>query len=111
VREHFIVFRHGSDFALRHHVHHLVAARLELAEQFRQCIGGVVEVMQQDHAFAVLLELVHHRLNHVFGLAQLEVARITADQFSSHDTPMGRAGVPAVRKHRMTVKELIEFFY
>ena len=35
VREHFIVLRHRGELALRHHVHHLVAARLELPDQFR----------------------------------------------------------------------------
>src|SRR5262249_8121095 len=30
VREHFIVLRHRGYLTLRHHVHHLVAARLEL---------------------------------------------------------------------------------
>jgi hypothetical protein len=28
--DHFVVLRHRVEFALRHHVHHLVAARLEL---------------------------------------------------------------------------------
>jgi hypothetical protein len=34
-------------------MHHLVAAGLELAEQFRQRFGGMVlEVVHQDDAFA-----------------------------------------------------------
>jgi hypothetical protein len=53
VGEHFGVLRHRGDLALRHHMHHLVAAGLELAEQFRQRFGGMVlEVVHQDDAFA-----------------------------------------------------------
>ena len=67
VREHFIVLNH---------VHHLVAARLELADQFRDRLGGVVlEIVYQDDALAVLLKLFHHRFDHVFRLVQLEIAR------------------------------------
>ena len=38
----FVVFRHRGELALRYHVHHLVAAGLELADQFRHRPGGVV---------------------------------------------------------------------
>src|SRR5262249_16266162 len=77
VREHFIVLRHRGYLTLRHHVHHLVTARLELADQFGDRLGGVVlEIVYQDDAFAVLFELAHHRFNHVFGLVQLEVTGV-----------------------------------
>jgi hypothetical protein len=76
VREHFVLFRHGGDFAFRDHVHHLVAVCLELAKQLRECLGGMVlEVVHQDDAFAVLFKLAHHRFDHVFRLVQLEIAR------------------------------------
>jgi hypothetical protein len=40
---------------LRHHVHYLVAARFELADQFRYRFGGVLlEIVHQHDAFAVL---------------------------------------------------------
>jgi hypothetical protein len=49
VREHFIVLRHCGEFALRHYMHQFVAARLELADQFRQRLGGMVlEVVSID---------------------------------------------------------------
>jgi hypothetical protein len=77
VREHFVVLRHRGEFALRHHVHHLVAAGLELAEQFWQRLGGMVlEVVHQDDALAVFFQLAHHRFDHFFRLVQLEVAGV-----------------------------------
>ena len=49
VREHFIVLRRCGEFALRHYMRQFVAARLELADQFRQRLGGMVlEVVSID---------------------------------------------------------------
>jgi hypothetical protein len=59
--DHFVVLRQRDQFALRHRVHHLVAARLELADQFGQRFGGIaMKVVHQDDTLAVLLELAHH---------------------------------------------------
>ena len=56
MRDHLVVFRQRGELALRHHVHDLVAARLELADQFRQRLGGVaMQIVHQDDAFAVLI--------------------------------------------------------
>ena len=43
--------------AARHHVHHAIAARLELAQQFRKGERGRrLDVVQQHHAFALFVE-------------------------------------------------------
>src|SRR6187401_2379148 len=39
----------------------------------RRCL---LEIMHQDDAFAVLLELLHHRCDDLLGLAHLEVERV-----------------------------------
>jgi len=50
---------------------------LELGEELRHRFRGrLLEVMHQHNAFAVLLQLRHDRLHHLFGLAHLEVERV-----------------------------------
>src|SRR5215813_1099470 len=62
VREHFIVLRHRGYLTLRHHVHYLVAARLELADQFGDRLGGVMlEIVYQDDR---LSRKTHRRISH-----------------------------------------------
>src|SRR3974390_857628 len=59
------------------HLHDLVAAVLQLLQDLRHGLGGRrLEVMHQDDAFAVFLELRHHRLHDLLGLAHFEVERI-----------------------------------
>ena len=45
MREHFIVLRHRGEFALRHHVHYLVTARLELSQYLRDRFGSRVKTL------------------------------------------------------------------
>ncbi len=74
LHDHFVVFRQCRHRGARHHVHDLVASDLELAPQVRQRLGGgVLEVVHQDAALALLLQLVNHRLDHLWRLAHLEV--------------------------------------
>ena len=62
---------------LRAHVHDLVALLLELIEQGRQRLGGrLLEVVHQDDALALPLELGHHRLDDVVGLAHFEIEAV-----------------------------------
>src|SRR5262249_41166922 len=54
-----------------------IAAILELLEQIRNRFGGgLLEVVHQNDALAVLLQLFHYRGDYLLRLAHLEVERI-----------------------------------
>src|SRR5262249_22706776 len=58
-------------------LHDLVSAILELLEEVRRGLcGRLLEVVHQDNALPVLLELLHDRCDDLFGFAHLEVERI-----------------------------------
>src|SRR5262245_10298029 len=62
---------------LRLHEDDLVAAGLEIIEQVHRGLGGgMLEIVDQHDAFAMLLQFFHHRLADLFGLAHLEIERI-----------------------------------
>ena len=62
---------------LRFHEDDLVAAGFKVVEQIHCGLGrGMLEIMHQHNAFAVLLQLRHHRLSDLLGLAHLEVEQI-----------------------------------
>ncbi len=72
--DHLVVLCQRCDRLFRHHVHDFVATRLELAQQFGHGLGrGVLEIMHQQNALAVLDKLGHRRFDHVFRSPQLEI--------------------------------------
>src|SRR5271165_7491476 len=74
LEDYLVIGAERGDRKLRLHEHDLVAASLEVVEQIgyglRRCM---LEVVHQHDAFAVLLQLRHHRLSDLLGLAHLEV--------------------------------------
>src|SRR5258708_1554522 len=62
---------------LRLHEYNLVAPGLEIVEQVHRGLGRrMLEIVQQHDAFAMLLQLFHHRLPDLLGLAHFEVEGI-----------------------------------
>jgi hypothetical protein len=71
---------------------HLIAARLELADQLRQCLRGrVLEVVHQDDALAALFQLSHHRVHDLIGLPYLEVERVDVSR-ENRDVALAEIG-------------------
>ena len=69
-----VILRQGLHRGLRHHFDDLVAAGLQFAQQFGQGFRGVlVEIVHQDDAFAELVELLHRDVDHLLGVARLEI--------------------------------------
>jgi len=62
-------------------VYDLVAAVLELVKKFGQRLGrGVLEIVHQDDALAVLLQLPHHRVDHHWLICEWRWARINTNR-------------------------------
>src|SRR5262249_32301291 len=62
---------------LRLHKDDLVAAGLEIIEQIHRGLsGGMLEIVHQHDAFAMLLQFFHYRLPDLLGFAHLEIERI-----------------------------------
>jgi hypothetical protein len=62
---------------LRLHEDDLLAAGLEIIEQIHRGLSsGMLEIVHQHDAFAMLLQFFHHRLPDLLGLAHFEVERI-----------------------------------
>ena len=78
----------SAERSLRHHVHHLVAARLELLDQFRQRFGGVsLEIVHQDDAHAVFSSWLITDLITSSGLCSLK----SRESMSVENTPILRS--------------------
>src|ERR1700745_2475412 len=72
-----IVLRKRRYGVLRGQLHHSVAIGLELNKQLWQSKSGwVLEIMHQDDALSALLQLRHHRLQHLLGALHFEVERV-----------------------------------
>ncbi len=86
-----LVFRQRFDRRLADHLHHLVAAGLELLEQFRRRFrGAMLEVVHQDDALAVLGELGHDRFDDLLRLVNLEIERV---HVGGEDADIARAEI------------------
>src|SRR4051794_21094587 len=72
-----IVFGDRLKLRLGFHGDDLISASLRAAEQGRQCFAGtLLEIVHQDDALALLVELGHHRLDNLLGTAGPEIERI-----------------------------------
>ena len=66
-----------TELFFRNHVYDFKAAVLKLTQQFEECVGRVaMEVVHEETAPVMLLQLTHHRLNDLFLFLHREVARI-----------------------------------
>jgi hypothetical protein len=61
-----------------------------VAKEFRQRLGGgVLEIVHQDDALALLPQLPYHRVDHLLGLAHLEIERVDVGR-EDRDVALGK---------------------
>src|SRR5215469_1956887 len=77
LQEFLVILRQRLDRRLGPHRDYLVTLGLQPAQKFGQRFRGVlVEVVQQDDAFAELVESLEGDVDHLLGVLRLEVERV-----------------------------------